>query len=131
MEVLQGIQESSPLSRAFFSECNIQQMNDLIRYNIWVMSDKKYKIGNQDVSQLKMIMRSVYLQEALNQPTNIQDQVNDLNKSILEYILPRLMSEIKQYVEYNKEINSERTIMPHSINLSMKGSRSLEQKPFF
>tara|TARA_Y100000389_G_C17465470_1_gene525106 strand:+ start:4262 stop:4654 length:393 start_codon:yes stop_codon:yes gene_type:complete len=130
MNSLQGIQSSSPLSIAFFSDCNMNNLNDQIRYNVWLQSKKQYKIGNQDPEQLQVVMRSIYLQEALNQPDNIPQQVHDLNNSVMSYVLPRMMSEIKQYVKYNDDINEERQILPHSVNPSIKGSKNLQYNPW-
>lgn len=130
MNSLKGIQTSSPLSVAFFSECNMRSVNDQLRYMIWLESDKKFRIGNQDQEQLQVIMRSIYLQEALNKPDNIEQQVQELNKSVLKYAVPRMMSEIKQYVKYNEDINQDRTILPHSVNPSIKGSKNLTYNPW-
>tara|TARA_Y100000389_G_C17308048_1_gene436466 strand:- start:66 stop:458 length:393 start_codon:yes stop_codon:yes gene_type:complete len=130
MNSLQGIQSSSPLSEYFFSRCNMKTINDEIRYRVWLESKRQYKIGNQDESQLQMIMRSIYLQEALNQPDNIEKQVLELNKSVIAYAIPRIMTEVKQHVTYNEDIQKERQIMPHSVNPSIKGFKNLEYKPW-
>ena len=128
--ILQGIQEDSPLSQAFFSECNLNHLNDLLRYQVWVDSGEKYVIGKQDAQQLIMIMRSVYLQESLNQPDNIPKQVNELNESIIKQTVPKLISEVQQFIQYNTEINEDRKILQHSVNPSIKGSKSLEMHPW-
>lgn len=130
MDVLNGIQESSNLSKAFFCESNLKHVNDLIRYQVWLSTNEKYIIGQQNEFELIMIMRSIYLQEALNQPHNIGKQVNDLNNSVVSQTVPRLIAEVKQFLTYNNEIVEERKILPRSINPSIKGHKSLEQHPW-
>ena len=43
-EALKGIQTSSELSQAFFASQNIDNLQDMIRYNIWLLSKKQYII---------------------------------------------------------------------------------------
>ena len=63
MSSLSTIQEKTPLSRAFFSNVNVDTIQKQIRYEVWQKSNEKYVIGEQDPTQLQIIMRSFYLQE--------------------------------------------------------------------
>ena len=130
MEELKGIQQDTPLSCAFFSNRNINSLQVNIRYSVWRESNKEYVIGNQDVTELKIIMRSIYLQNSVNQPNNILDQVRDLNKLVLDYAVRQIITQVRQSVSYNKDITEPRHIIPHSENTSIRGSRQLEQKPW-
>ena len=40
-KALYGIQNYSPLSKLFFSKENVQLINDMVRYNVYLKSDKK------------------------------------------------------------------------------------------
>tara|TARA_B100002052_G_scaffold79761_2_gene72783 strand:- start:1054 stop:1446 length:393 start_codon:yes stop_codon:yes gene_type:complete len=128
MDELKGIQISSRLSRAFFSPENISNIQDNIRYNVWINTNKEYIIGNQNEYELKIIMRSVYLQNALNQEDNITTQILNLNNLVLNYCVKQVTSQVIQYINYQKEINSDRYIMDHSINTNSRGEKSLEMK---
>lgn len=130
MEELKGIQVSSKLSIAFFSKENISYIQDNIRYHVWLKSDKKSIIGKQNEYELTVIMRSVYLQNSLNQEDNIQNQIKTLNDIVLNYCIKQVFSQVTQYVNYQKELNSDRFIMSHSMNVSSRGEKSLEMKPF-
>lgn len=130
MEELKGIQVSSKLSIAFFSKENISYIQDNIRYQVWLKSNKKSIIGKQNEYELTVIMRSVYLQNALNQEDNIQNQIKTLNDIVLNYCIKQVFSQVTQYVNYQKELNSDRFIMDHSLNVSSRGEKSLEMKPF-
>lgn len=130
MDELKGIQSKSDLSAAFFSRQNIESIQITLRHQVWLRSNKKHVIGNQSVGELKVIMRSIYLQNALNNDTHILDQVRELNKLVLEYATNQILTQLEQYVEYTRRISSDRYIIPHSVNTSIRGSRQLEQKPW-
>ena len=130
VDELKGIQSSSRLSRAFFSNENISNIQDNIRYSVWLNTNKQYIIGTQNEYELKIIMRSVYLQNALNQEDNITQQILNLNNIVLKYCVKQVTSQVIQYINYQKEINSNRYIPAHSINANSRGEKSLEMKLF-
>lgn len=45
-------------------------------------------------------MRSVYLQHAANQANNITEQINQLNKMVLNYCIEQVYSEAQGYMKY-------------------------------
>ena len=53
MSSLSTIQEKTPLSRAFFSNVNVDTIQKQIRYEVWQKSNEKYVIGEQDPTQLQ------------------------------------------------------------------------------
>jgi hypothetical protein len=130
MDQLRGIQSDSSLSLLFFSEKNVQNVQDQIRYNVWLKSEKKNIIGLQDHDQLLIVMRSIFLQEALNQPTNIGTQILALNKSVLDFAVTQVFVELKQHVSYLDNLDSGRQIMEHSVNPSKRGDKQLVLKPW-
>jgi hypothetical protein len=77
-----GQWDETPLSKTFFSKENIQIIQNGIRAGVYEKSNGQYTIGNQDCDALKIIMRSVFLQNAANQPMNIASQVEELNKIV-------------------------------------------------
>ena len=130
MDELKGIQYSTPLSSAFFSPQNMDSIQTNIRYQVWLQSGKKHVIGKQSPEELTVIMRSIFLQNSRNQENDILGQVKELNVITINYALKRILSELNQYVAYNKEISQGRQIMEHSVNTSIRGNRQLEQKPW-
>ena len=74
----EGLWTSNSLSQAFFSQQNIQIIQNGIRAGVYQRSNGQYVIGPQDCDSLKIIMRSVFLQYAANQPTNINLQIAEL-----------------------------------------------------
>ncbi len=130
MDELKGIQYNTPLSRAFFSRQNIDALQTNIRYNVWLSSGKKHVISKQNDSELVVIMRSVFLQNSKNREANILSQVKDLNKIVLDYTVKQVLNQVKQYINYKKDISNPIQIMDHSVNTSIRGSRQLEQNPW-
>jgi hypothetical protein len=45
-------------------------------------------------------MRSVFLQHAANQPTNISGQIEELNQIVLDYCIFHVYSEAQGYMKY-------------------------------
>lgn len=129
-EALKGIQTSSLLSRVFFDAQNIDNLQNMIRYNIWLASNKQYVIGRQSDQDLHLVMRSIYLQHSRNLNQEITCQVKDLNKKVLDWCLPKIYSEILQYLKYKQDISTLPQPMDRAINKSIKGSKTLELKPF-
>ena len=97
-DMLRGNWEHTPLSDAYFSRTNAQRIQKEITMEVYRRSGpKKYQIDDQDVDELKMIMRGMYLQYAKNNPFNIEGQIQDLNKLVIEWAAPRIISEIDQH----------------------------------
>ncbi len=91
---------------------------------------KQWVIEEQSIDELKIIMRAKYLEYGKNQPVNIAGQVAELNSIVLEWAVPRIMSEIQQYVFYLDDITKMPTPMAQPINLSSAGSKSFALERF-
>lgn len=95
-----GQWNETALSSAFFSKENIQMIQNGIRAGVYKKSNGQYVIGPQDCDSLKIIMRSVFLQSAANQPTNITGQIEELNQIVLDYCIFHVYSEAQGYMKY-------------------------------
>ena len=103
---LTGNFESNQLSQAFFSAKNIINLQNSIISGVYKNSNGRYEIGYQDEDTLKIIMRSIYLQHAANQKTNILNQINSLNKLVLDYCIPQLCGECDAYIKYKNDVST-------------------------
>ena len=129
-DMLRGNWEHTPLSDAYFSRTNAQRIQKEITMEVYRRSGpKKYRIDDQDVDELKMIMRGMYLQYAKNNPFNINGQIQDLNKLVVEWAVPRIISEIDQYQYYLKDISHLPIPLEKPLNMSSAGTKSLPFKP--
>ena len=124
-EALKGIQTESLLSRTFFSDKNIDIIQNSIRYNVYSLSNSQHIIGRQSDIQLQIIMRSLYLQFSKNLNTGIREQVQELNNMVVNYCVPRILSEIQQYIVYKSDVSKLPEPIDRSLNLSVKGSKTL------
>jgi len=124
-EALKGIQTDSPLSFLFFSKLNMERLQELIRYQVWIQSGKKHVIDKQSTTELEIIMRGVYLQYSLNQNCNFKKQIDYLNKLVLDYCVPNILSEVEQYLGYLDNIQKLPNPLPLPQNLSSAGTKTL------
>jgi len=104
----EGLWNDTTLSIAFFSQQNIQMLQNGIRAGVYKKSNGQYTIGPQDCDSLKIIMRSVYLQYAANQINNVSEQVSELNQIVLNYCVQQVYGEAQGYMKY---INDASTLV--------------------
>lgn len=126
----EGIFENSPLIEAYFSKQNIERIQNGIRMGVYKMSNGQYQIGPQDCDALKIIMRSIYLQNSVNIPTDIDRQVNALNQLVLQYTIKQVYEEAKGYLKYLYDASTMYTPMEHPV-LSYTNDKQLEFQGWF
>lgn len=103
-EALYGIQETTTLNQAFFSRKNMTLIQDNIRYNVYLKTDKKHVIGKQSEVELEIIMRSIYLQHSPNLPNQTKEQIKYLNDLVTNWCVEKIIPELYQYLGYLKEV---------------------------
>ncbi len=131
---LVGVQAVTPLSQAFFSEANFDQIQNMIRYNVYLRSGKKHIIGRQSDTQLQIIMRSIYLQNSKNLNTDIKGQIQELNKLVIDYCVPNILVEVEQYMQYKVSVSKIPEPLPLAIstNTTDKNQTSdMKNKQFY
>lgn len=126
----EGLWTDTYLSQAFFSQQNIQIIQNGIRAGVYHKSNGQYTIGPQDCDSLKIVMRSVYLQHAANQPNNITQQVSELNKIVLNYCIQQVYSEAQGYMKYIDDASTLVVPIAHPI-MANNTDRELEFKGWF
>ena len=120
---LKSIQSDNVLNKTFFSQKNIDMIQNAIINE--VIQKTGYKIGRQSELQLQIIMRSLFLQFARNDPCNIKQQIIELDRKVIDYSVDRIIVEISQYLEYKNTLNKLPVPMSHPQNLSNAGEKSL------
>jgi hypothetical protein len=129
-DMLRGNWDHTPLSDAFFTRKNANRIQIEIRQEVYRMSGpKKYVIDAQDVDELKMIMRAMFLQYAKNNPFNIEGQIKELNDLVVKWSAPRIMSEIEQYTYYLDDISHMPVPLAQPMSMSSAGTKSLPFQP--
>ena len=125
-DMLRGNWDHNALSDTFFTRTNVDRIQKEIRKEVYRISGpKQYVIDDQDVDELKMIMRAIYLQYSKNNPSNIEGQLRELNEMVIKWCVPRIMSEIEQYNYYLNDISHLPIPLEQPMNMSSAGTKSL------
>ena len=126
----EGLWDESTLSNAYFSRENIQILQNGIRAGVYHKSNGQYIIGPQDCDSLKIVMRSVFLQHSANQPSNISQQIAELNKIVLNYCIQQVYSEAQGYMKYVDDVST--LVVPIAPPVqACNNDRTLEFKGWF
>jgi hypothetical protein len=126
----EGLWDETYLSKAFFSHQNIQLIQNGIRAGVYHRSNGQYLIGPQDCDPLKIIMRSVYLQYSANQPNNLTQQIEELNKIVLNYCIQQVYGEAQGYLKYIDDASTLVVPIAHPV-MANNTDRTLELKTWF
>jgi hypothetical protein len=126
-----GSWTETPLSKVFFSEKNIQILQNGIRAGVFRNSNGQYVIGPQDCDSLKIVMRSVFLQNAANQTQNISGQIHELNQIVLDYCVNQVYSEAQGYMKYLRDVSTLPVPMALPTLSSMNDRTEQKLKPWF
>jgi hypothetical protein len=126
----EGLWTETQLSQAFFSQENIQILQNGIRAGVYQKSKGQYLIGTQDCDSLKIVMRSVYLQNAANQPDHIPEQIEQLNNMVLNYCIQQVYSEAQSYIKYIDDVSTLVVPIAHPV-MADNTDRELEFKRWF
>lgn len=138
--MFKNIHGETLLNRLYFSDKNIKQIQNTIRYLVYKFMGQK--IDEQSKTDLLIIMRSIYL-EYLNQPPEYletmdyktkkivlqqtKDEINRLNNIVVNEVVPKIISELQQYLDYLRDASKPYSgdildIKPESI--SIKGQKN-------
>ena len=121
---LVGILENSILSKLFFSAENIQIVQNGLRAGVYKKSgERKMIIPPQNIDVLKIIMRHMFLEYAIFEPNNITEQIERLNTTVLDYVVPKVYSETIGYLKYLED--QSRLVVP--IELPKQTDRVFKQ----
>tara|TARA_Y100000389_G_scaffold182994_1_gene200063 strand:- start:816 stop:1271 length:456 start_codon:yes stop_codon:yes gene_type:complete len=130
-DALKGNFLKNCLNDVFFSNENVDALQTGMRNMVANKTNGKHIIKRQSDDELKIIMRAIYYQYGLNQTDNILEQVQDLNKKVLEYCVKRILIEIEQYNQYIKDASEMHVPIERSVNLSNKGNKTLYRETLF
>jgi hypothetical protein len=129
-DAMTGNFQDSMLSLAFFSKENIQIIQNAIRAGVYEISNHQYLIDNQNCDNLKIVMRSVFLQNSVNLPDRITEQIQELNGLVVKYCVREIYSEAQGYINYKRDASTmynpiDRPVQPDFNN------KTLELKHWF
>jgi hypothetical protein len=126
----EGLWDDTMLSKAYFSKENIQIIQNGIRAGIYHKSKNQYIIEPVNCDSLYIIMRSIFLQHASNQPTHITEQIAELNKIVLNYCIQNIYSEAQGRLKYLDDVSTLVVPIAHPV-MADNSDRELEFKTWF
>jgi hypothetical protein len=126
--------DSTPLILAYFSNKNINNLQNLLRYNIY--QEIKMVVDKQSRDELVAVMQSIYIMNARH-PQLPQKRFTKalqkeytmellrLNEITIRRMLPHVISAIQQHVDYIRDITNpaSRMYLDKPISDNIKGER--------
>lgn len=117
--------KGEPVGQVFFSEENIRRLQKQIKNEIYERTKHQYIVEEeQDPNDLLIPMRGIYMLHGKYLDYGIKHQVKDLNKKLVNFVVPDMVTEIKQYYGYLKDVNVYEPIN-RPMNVSNAGRRLL------
>jgi hypothetical protein len=117
----------SELTKIFFADENVKRIQKMLKREVYIKTNKKFKLDvEQDESDLLISMRAVFLEKARHLDTKIVHQVKELNKQVIKYIIPDMITEIKQGYGYQQEINQPLKLLARPLNMNSAGRKTLK-----
>lgn len=123
-------QQPSPLNMRFFSAKNIDEIQRLIKIEVFNRSKRKHVIGRQNDDELMHIMTSIFINNAVNLPIAIEQQVASLNRMVVLEATRLIMPAIEQYIAYIDQLDKPRTIMSNGQSTSIAGTKQVGSRRF-
>lgn len=118
------------LSEMYFSKENIEIIQEGIINSVYNKSNGEYSISKQSEQELSIVMRSIYLQYSKNLNFNMNEQLLELNTRVIRWCVDEIITNIKQYVNYRKNVSTLPMPLEHAQLPSQKGTKTLEIKSF-
>jgi hypothetical protein len=130
-DLMRGNWTENKLSQTFFGPENTRIIQNEIKNEIYNRSgNKRWVIDDQSVDELQIVMRSIFLQYSKNLDNNIPGQIKVLNDLVIEWCVPRILSEIGMYQYYLNDISKLPVPMSHPASQSSAGTKSLPFRKF-
>jgi hypothetical protein len=130
-DMLRGNFEETPLTKLYFSAENINIIQNKIRYVVYQRSGNKWVIDPQSVDELKIVMRAQYFLYGRNLPSQFTEQVAELNKRVVDWVVPKVFMEIKQHMYYLDDISKMPAPLAHPTSMSSAGTRTPQNNNYF
>ena len=119
----------NPIITLFFSKENIKRIQRMIKKEILDRTQGKYLLEtDQNEADLVIVMRAVLFDANVGGkylPFKIKHQVKKLNFHVVQYIVPDMIENIKQYYGYLREINQPLQPMMRPVNVNAAGRKML------
>lgn len=123
--ILNGIQERNVFNTLFFSKTNIDNIQNSIINGIFKRTGKV--IEHQKEYTIATIMRGIYLQEGGKTPANKEkytEEFERLNSLVTRYAIDKIEPNIKQQIDYIKDIYSPLKVIDRPLSDTTYGTKT-------
>jgi hypothetical protein len=111
----------TPLNTLFFSDFNKNLIQRGVRQTFKNRSG--IAIDYQNPDDMYAIMRVVFINNAGDHYTKINEQVKYMNTKVIETSLSQIQTGVSQYIAYANDIDTTRTLLDQPINTSTVGKK--------
>lgn len=129
-EAIKGIHTNNDISKILFSKDNIDTLQEAIRYQVWLKTCKKHIIDRQSDTELKVILRATYLENARHDTHDVLTEIKRLNAIVIDFCVARIVQEINIYMKYKSDISQLPVPLDRGQFSSSKGTKNLIAKDF-
>lgn len=101
---IKGIVEKTAVSDLFFSDMNLDVIQQSIRYKVNQRTGKV--VSRQSNNSIYIIMRSILLQYANFRVSvaDLAEEIRGLNSRVIDYCVDNISSNVQQYVHFVKDL---------------------------
>jgi len=127
--ILNGIQEKNSFNTSYFSQTNIDTIQNSIINEVYLR--KGFAIQKQNQVSVVTVMKGIYLQDGGRFPGNPSDYTQEfkrLNKKVVDYSVEKIIPIISQQIDYIKDITDPLKVIDRPINVSMYGTKTTKFK---
>ena len=114
-------QTETPLNTLFFSDFNKNLLQRGIRQSF--KNKTGIAIDYQNPDDLYGIMRMVFINNAGDHFTQVNEQVKAMNEMVINTALSQIQTGVSQYIAYAEDIDTTRTLMDRPANTSTVGKK--------
>ena len=109
----------------FFSDSNVNILQNEIQLGVRKMSNNQYNVGRQNNDQLKIIMNSIFVENSRNQTNDVNNAIKNLNSLVLQYAIPQVFNSVESYLKYKRDIAT--IAMPMNNRIMTTKNKQLRQ----
>jgi len=110
----------------YFSNENVNRIQLQIKNEITLRTKGKYAVDvDQDIEDILIVMGHIMIEDGQFLLTKIVKQVKILNKRVVDFVVPDMISEITQNYGYQQEINKPLQQMMRPMNVNSAGRKTL------
>lgn len=114
------------MKNTFFSQQNINYLNNEIKRSVYNNSCEKFIIRDQKFEHVYKLMESIWDEHAQHLLSNKQLQIKILNDYVISFATETIIEEIRFRGRYIRDKFSKPVTLPDPINDSITGTKALE-----